>query len=285
MFFRSAAAPDQESARMTSPLPIIPRSPWLASPGCTKKAGVPVDAKVDAIFRPTCPDFPMPVTMTRPCAARITSTAAANDALRPSRNAAPSASTPLPSASRVRSADSIAACALSLVAPAGFGFAMMLDTTKTALRQSCRPFVTQWSGRCTRRSLCTVFRIRENLADGLQHCFDCDVVGTSVAYGNIAVDTCTHARFFIALRLKNGRDRVQWFPMPGAGWAEDRDCRRTECCRYMHQSGIVGYRNVGDSESHDRTTQIGACEISHATSTGRDFFCDWRFVGPAENPD
>ena len=61
----------------------MPRSPWLASLGCTKKAGVPVDAKVDAILRATWPDLPMPVTMTRPCAARINSTAAANEVAEP----------------------------------------------------------------------------------------------------------------------------------------------------------------------------------------------------------
>ena len=47
----------------------MPRSPWLASLGCTKKAGVPVEAKVAAIFWPTWPLLPMPVTITRPLAA------------------------------------------------------------------------------------------------------------------------------------------------------------------------------------------------------------------------
>ena len=51
---------------MTSSGVIMPRSPWLASPGCTKKAGVPVEARVAAILRATWPDLPMPVTMTRP---------------------------------------------------------------------------------------------------------------------------------------------------------------------------------------------------------------------------
>ena len=36
---------------MTSSGVIMPRSPWLASLGCTKKAGVPVEAKVAAILR------------------------------------------------------------------------------------------------------------------------------------------------------------------------------------------------------------------------------------------
>ncbi len=56
----------------------MPRSPWLASPGCMKKAGVPVEASVEAILPPMCPDFPMPVTTTRPFEAKIISTAARN---------------------------------------------------------------------------------------------------------------------------------------------------------------------------------------------------------------
>ncbi len=63
---------------ITSSSVIMPRSPWLASPGWTKCAGVPVDARVAAILRPTWPDFPMPVTITRPRASRIRSTAATN---------------------------------------------------------------------------------------------------------------------------------------------------------------------------------------------------------------
>ena len=50
----------------TSPPSIIPRSPWLASAGCTKYAGVPVLASVEAILRAMCPDLPMPLTTTRP---------------------------------------------------------------------------------------------------------------------------------------------------------------------------------------------------------------------------
>ena len=49
----------------------MPRSPWLASPGCTKNAGVPVEARVAAILRPMCPDLPMPLTTTRPLQPRI----------------------------------------------------------------------------------------------------------------------------------------------------------------------------------------------------------------------
>ncbi len=44
----------------------IPRSPWLASAGWTKKAGVPVLASVAAILRAICPDLPIPETTTRP---------------------------------------------------------------------------------------------------------------------------------------------------------------------------------------------------------------------------
>ena len=63
---------------MTSSDVIMPRSPWLASAACTKKAGVPVEARVAAILRPIWPDLPSPVTMTRPLAWRINSTAATN---------------------------------------------------------------------------------------------------------------------------------------------------------------------------------------------------------------
>ena len=61
---------------MTSSAVIMPRSPWLASPGWTKNAGVPVDANVAAILRPIWPDLPIPVTMIRPRAPRISATAA-----------------------------------------------------------------------------------------------------------------------------------------------------------------------------------------------------------------
>ena len=65
----SAVSPDHESASTTSLLCSMPRSPWLASAGWTNIAGWPVEASVAAIFRPTWPDLPMPVTMTRPAAA------------------------------------------------------------------------------------------------------------------------------------------------------------------------------------------------------------------------
>ena len=45
---------------------IIPRSPWLASPGCIKNDGVPVLERVEAIFPAICPDFPMPLKITLP---------------------------------------------------------------------------------------------------------------------------------------------------------------------------------------------------------------------------
>jgi hypothetical protein len=38
---------------MTSSDVIMPRSPWLASAAWTKKAGVPVEARVAAILRAT----------------------------------------------------------------------------------------------------------------------------------------------------------------------------------------------------------------------------------------
>ncbi len=62
----SSVSPELESASTISPRASIPRSPWTPSAGCRKYAGVPVDASVAAILRPMRPDFPMPVTITRP---------------------------------------------------------------------------------------------------------------------------------------------------------------------------------------------------------------------------
>ena len=62
----SGVSPELEIATTTSVRVIIPRSPWPASAGCRKNAGVPVLAKVAAIFRAICPDLPIPVTTTRP---------------------------------------------------------------------------------------------------------------------------------------------------------------------------------------------------------------------------
>src|SRR5687768_1149119 len=56
---------------------MTPRSPWTASAGWRKNAGVPVLASVAAILRQTMPDFPMPVTITRPLQWRTSSTARA----------------------------------------------------------------------------------------------------------------------------------------------------------------------------------------------------------------
>ena len=41
-----------EMAKTTSIALIMPRSPWLASPGWTNMAGVPVEANVAAILEP-----------------------------------------------------------------------------------------------------------------------------------------------------------------------------------------------------------------------------------------
>jgi hypothetical protein len=48
----SGVSPENDSASTTSWRVIIPRSPCEASPGCTKNAGVPVDASVAAILPP-----------------------------------------------------------------------------------------------------------------------------------------------------------------------------------------------------------------------------------------
>ena len=61
----SSVSPLLEMAITTSPLTIRPRSPWMASAGCRKRDGVPVEAKVAEIFWPIRPLLPMPVTTTR----------------------------------------------------------------------------------------------------------------------------------------------------------------------------------------------------------------------------
>ena len=80
----SGVSPEFDSASTASPRVIMPRSPWLASAGCRKNAGVPVLASVAAILRAMWPDLPMPVTTTRPLQSRHTRQAAAK---RPSSRA------------------------------------------------------------------------------------------------------------------------------------------------------------------------------------------------------
>src|SRR3954469_15221680 len=72
----SSLEPEYEMAMNTSPPSTMPRSPWLASAGCTKYAGVPVLDSVEAILRAMWPDLPMPLTITRPRRCRIRSSAA-----------------------------------------------------------------------------------------------------------------------------------------------------------------------------------------------------------------
>src|SRR5579871_109707 len=78
--FSSSVPPLLERARTTSPLEAFPMSPWRASAGLKKRAGVPVEERVAAIFWPTSPDFPMPVTTTRPLDLRMSFTALSKEA-------------------------------------------------------------------------------------------------------------------------------------------------------------------------------------------------------------
>ncbi len=87
IFSSSSLSPELESAITTSPSVIMPKSPWLASAGCIKKAGVPVLARVAAILPPICPDLPIPLTTTRPWQCRISMTAASKFASRRLANA------------------------------------------------------------------------------------------------------------------------------------------------------------------------------------------------------
>ena len=86
--FNSSLSPELEIASTTSAAVTMPRSPWLASAGCTNSAGVPVEASVAAILRPTWPLLPMPITTTRPRQASTAPTARAKPS--PRRALAPS---------------------------------------------------------------------------------------------------------------------------------------------------------------------------------------------------
>ena len=84
----SSLSPELEMASTTSPRATMPRSPWLASPGWTNIAGVPVDASVAAILRPTWPLLPIPISTTRPRHSSITCAACAKPS--PWRDLSPS---------------------------------------------------------------------------------------------------------------------------------------------------------------------------------------------------
>src|SRR3972149_10252023 len=62
----SSVSPLLDIAIIVSSGIIIPISPCIPSAGCRKNAGVPVLAKVAAIFLPINPDLPIPVTTTLP---------------------------------------------------------------------------------------------------------------------------------------------------------------------------------------------------------------------------
>src|SRR6201991_359505 len=152
-FFISGCSPDHDSARMTSSAVIMPRSPWLASAACTKKAGVPVEAKVAAILRATWPDLPSPVTITRPLAWRIRSAAAAKAVPSGPCSAAAIAVTPLLSVSSVRRADCTAALAGWGSVPddfviSGFGLAIPcsgVSRSRELRRDSSPRFFLAWA--------------------------------------------------------------------------------------------------------------------------------------------
>lgn len=74
----SSVWPWCEKAIATSSAVTMPRSPWTASAGLRKNAGVPVEASVAATLRAMWPALPMPVTTTRPLQASISSMARSN---------------------------------------------------------------------------------------------------------------------------------------------------------------------------------------------------------------
>ena len=94
----SSVSPDCESASTTSSLRIAPRSPCMASAGCRKWLGVPVEASVAEIFRATSPALPIPVTTTLPVHSRIIRTPRQKSA----SSVSAARSTASPSARRIR---------------------------------------------------------------------------------------------------------------------------------------------------------------------------------------
>jgi len=78
----SSLSPEFDRAITTSSSVIMPRSPWLASAGCMKNAGVPVLANVEAILLAMCPDLPIPVMTTLPLQFRMIETALENESFK-----------------------------------------------------------------------------------------------------------------------------------------------------------------------------------------------------------
>ena len=64
MVSSSSVSPEFDMPARRRRAVIMPMSPWIASAGCRKNAGVPVLASVAAILLPMWPDLPMPVTTT-----------------------------------------------------------------------------------------------------------------------------------------------------------------------------------------------------------------------------
>src|SRR5262245_53963213 len=76
--------------------------------------------------------------------------------------------------------------------------------------------------------------------NGGKHGFDRDLVSTPVANRTIAFDRCLRARIIVTFRLENRSNWIKRLPMPGTGRTKDCDCGRSDGCRYVHQTGIVG---------------------------------------------
>src|SRR5262249_31657970 len=93
------------------------------------------------------------------------------------------------------------------------------------------------------RSFHGICRVREYFPYGRKHRFNGNVIGTSVAYRSVAIDAGPLARALVAWRLQDGGNWIERLPMPGAGWTKDCDRWPTDCCRYMHQPGIIPHRN------------------------------------------
>src|ERR1051325_183267 len=93
----------------------------MASAGCMKNDGVPVEASVALIFLQMMPDLPRPIVTTRPVQAAISSTASTKCWSRCSMSPRIAAD----STSRTRFASAIAGCIRAIVSKGATRFALL----------------------------------------------------------------------------------------------------------------------------------------------------------------
>ena len=75
--------------------------------------------------------------------------------------------------------------------------------------------------RSARDYFAAFLRVCEDPPYGRQDRLHGDVVGTSMTYGIVAFEASTLARMLVTWRFEHSGERIEWFPMPGAGWTKD----------------------------------------------------------------